>query len=140
MRTNTDVTIYNRISGTESYQRTALINPSGAKSALWENRKAINTLRSGGNTAVDQAVIYIPFGLKANYKSPKDWQALEDKEGFWTLQNGDIIVKGLVEDVIDPSFKPTTLKAKYDDVLVISSVDTMDFGSLSMQHWKVSAK
>lgn len=142
MRTNSDLTIYNRVPKTEDYLRTALAGASGRKAAQWENRKAINVLRSGGASNADQAVIYIPFSLKATYKTPKQWQALsaEEKSEYWTLQNGDLIVKGVVDDVIEAGFTASQLKAKYDDVLVISSIDTMDFGSAALQHFKVSAK
>ncbi len=61
---------------------------------------------------------------------------------------GDVAVKGIVADeihaaVVDPpaaAFSLSDLKAKYDDVLVLSSVDTMDEGSANMQHWKLSGK
>jgi hypothetical protein len=115
----------------------------------WENRKNSNVHRTGGNIASDQATIYIPFSLGANYLSPKTWQALLVKTGKFTFQVGDVIVKGSILDeihdaVVGPpavtAFTLTNLKSKYDDVLVISSVDEMDMGSLSMQHWKLSAK
>jgi hypothetical protein len=34
----------------------------------------------------------------------------------------------------------TDLKAKYDDVLTITSVDTFDNGSDYMRHWRAGAK
>ncbi len=134
MRTNCDLTIYNcyLVNGAETYQRTVI------QRVMWENRKARNVLASGGNLAADQAVVYIPLARGLAYLAPKAW--LANKSGHWTLQVGDVIVKGLVTDTIGPSFTISALKAKYDDVLVISSVDTMDMGSASLQHWKVSAK
>lgn len=132
MQTNADVTVYNKIAGTEIYQRTQI------RDITWENRKAANVIQSG-LLAADQAVIYIPFALGANYRSPKAWQALGTKTGFWTLQVGDYVVKGLVEDEITGGFTISSLKAKYDDVLQIKSVDTMDSGSVVMRHWQVGA-
>lgn len=144
MRTNCDITIYNKsvVAGVESYQRTQI------KAVEWENRKAANVLASGGNIAADQATIYIPFARNADYAGPKTWQALISKTGKWTLQVGDYVVKGLVTDEIhaaivsppSPAFTMTNLRAKYDDVLQVSSVDVMDMGSLSMQHWKLGCK
>jgi hypothetical protein len=138
MRTNTGITVYNRyiVSGVETWQRTQI------PAVEWENRKASNTLASGGNMASDSASIFIPFLCSGheNYAAPKAFQALVSKSGKWTLQIGDFVVKGLVTDSVGVSFTMSQLKAKYDDCLQISSVDTMDMGSLSLQHWKVSAK
>ncbi len=146
MRTNADVTIYNQYidatTRSPKFQRTQI------KEVAWENRKAANILRSGMISA-DQATIFIPYARRLNYLGPKAWQALTTKTGKWTIQEGDIIVKGLVSDeiheaVVGPpavaAFTVTMLKAKYDDVLVVTSVDPMLSGSLSMQHWKVGAK
>lgn len=138
MKTNADLTIYNKYTDpttrTEKYQRTQV------RRVAWENSKASNVLQTGGQIAADQATLYIPFQRGANYLKPKAWQALTTKTGKWTIQEGDLIVKGLVSDTISSSFTPTALKAKYDDVLVISSVDTMDAGSPAMHHWQVGAK
>ena len=134
MRINSNLTLYNRaiVGGVETWQRTAILG------VLWENRKAVNVLASGGNIAADQASIYIPISRGSLYLTPRLWNA--SKTGHWTLQAGDLVVKGLVTDTLGPSFTPTALKAKYDDVLTVSSVDTMDFGSANLRHWKVSAK
>ncbi len=132
MKTNCDVTLYNKING-ENYQRTEIYG------VQWENRKAVNVIQSG-LTAADQAVIYIPFSSKSGYEKPKDWQGLIDKAGKWTLQNGDYIAKGIVMDEISSTFTITKLKAKYDDVLAISSIDTQDYGSAALQHWQLGGK
>lgn len=138
MRTNANLTIYNKyvdsVTRAEKYQRTQI------KAVFWENRKAANTLRTGGQIAADQARIFIPFQRGGNYVKAKAWQALSAKTNNWTLQEGDVIVKGLVTDEIGTGFTVTALKAKYDDVLMISAVDTQDAGSATMQHWQVGAK
>lgn len=134
MRTNTGCTIYNLyiVSGAECYQRTQL------SAVAWQNRKAANVIASG-LLAADSATVYIPLALGVSYLKPLTWQALSVKTGYWTLAVGDVIVKGLVTDEITGGFTMTDLKAKYDDVVTIHSVDTMDAGSLSMQHWQVGA-
>jgi hypothetical protein len=136
MKTFHDMTVFNKYtaSGAEAYQRTQI------EGVNWENRKASNVLRTGGTIAADQAVVYIPFARDADYLDPKAWNALSSKTGKWTLAVGDYIVKGLVTDTIGASFTITALKAKYDDVLQVTSVDKMDMGSLALRHWKVSAK
>lgn len=144
MRTNSDMTIFNRyvVGGSEKYQRTQIVD------VAWEDRKNSNVLSTGGNIAADQATVYIPFARGTNYLSPKTWQALSVKTGKFTFQPGDVIVTGLVSDeihdaVVSPpsaAFTVSSLKTKYDDVLVISTVDEMDIGSVNMRHWKLSAK
>ena len=145
LQTNSDVTLYNRYlsSGAEKYQRTVITG------VAWENRKAANVLASGGNIASDQVAVYIPLARGAAYVAPKAWLALSSKTGYWTLNVGDVIVRGAVTDeiheaVVGPpavaAFRLSDLKAKYDDVLAITSVDAMDMGSPSMQHWQVGAK
>jgi len=130
MQVNADITIYNKISGTEQYQRTQISD------VVWENRKVVNVIQSGLLSA-DQATIYIPFKRGENYLAPKTWQALITKTGRWTLQVGDFIVNGLITDEIGTGFTITALKKKYDDVLIIKSVDTMNMGSAAMRHWQL---
>ena len=76
----------------------------------------------------------------ADYLKPKAWQALVTKTGNWTLQEGDVIVRGEVTDNITTEYKLSDLRAEYDDVVVISSVDAMDQGSPNVQHWEVGCK
>lgn len=137
MKTNCDVTLYNKYidpdNRTDKYQRTEI------RGVFWENRKAANVIKSG-LLAADQASIYISFAVGTNHLDPVEWQALEDKTGKWTLQVGDYIVKGIVTDEVSSTFTITKLKAKYDDVLAISSIDTQDYGSASMRHWQLGGK
>lgn len=134
MRTNCSITIYNKhiVAGVETYQRTQILEVE------WENRKAANVIKSG-LLAADQATIFIPFARGTNYLTPKVWLALTVKTGKWTLAAGDYIVKGLVADEIITGFTMTSLKAKYDDVLQVKSVDTKDMGSTNMRHWQIGA-
>lgn len=137
MRVNADLTLYNKYvdSATrmEKWQRTQIPD------VFWENRKAANVIKSGMLEA-DQASIYILFQRGANYLSPTEWQTLVTKTGKWTLQIGDVVVKGLITDEITTIFTMTDLKAKHNDVLSITSIDFMDSGSPAMQHWQVGAK
>lgn len=136
MITNTSLTLYNTY-----YDTVAKINKWQRKAipaVMWENRKATNVLATGGQAAADQARIFIP--RQAGYVGPASWKALAVKTGSWTLQEGDLIVKGTVTDALSSAFTPSQLKAKYNDVLMITSVDDNDMGSASMQHWQIGAK
>ena len=134
MRTNADITLFNQyvdpLTKTECWSRTPI------RQVQWESRKAASKLAGGGEIANDEAFIFIPFQRGADYLQPLAWQALLNKAGKWTLQKGDVIVLGLVED----EATPTELKKRYDDVVSINQVDTMNFGSMHLRHWQVGAK
>lgn len=149
MKTNAEATLYNKYinptTRADEFQRTVL------PAVYWENRRAVNKIASGGDIKADKALIMIPQSEGDDYLDPVAWQALADKTGKWTLQPGDMIVRGKVTDeitdeVIDelteevtPAFTVSDLKRKYDDVLNITSVDWMNAGSDRMKHWEVGA-
>ena len=56
----------------------------------------------------------------------------EEKRGFFTLKEDDIIVKGIV--ALD-EISLEAINSNYEEKMVIKSVDTFDFGNL--QHWQV---
>ncbi len=136
MRTNADLTIYNKYvsSGVEKWQRTVIAD------VAWENRKAANVIATGGNIQANSARVFIPFARGTDYLKPIAWLALVSKTGKWTLQEGDVVVKGSVSDSITDAFTISSLKAKYDDVFSVASVDEMISGSKSMWHWNVGLR
>lgn len=132
MKTNSDVTLYNKylVERVETYQRAEIYD------VAWEQRHARSKQDSD-----DLATVFIPMARAANYLKPREWQALDSKAGRWTLQVGDVIVKGIVEDeLVANVLTLSALKRLYDDVLVISSVDTRDYGTSGMQHFEIGAK
>jgi hypothetical protein len=131
MQTNTDITLYNKylVGRVETWQRVQI------EDVHWEQRHARE-----GNEDNDFTLVFIPFARGTSYLKPREWQA-SGKTGYWTLQIGDVIVKGLVSDeLVAGTFTLSNLKAAYDDVLVIASVDTRDYGSSNLQHWEVTAR
>ena len=135
MRTNADITIYNRYfdkaTRLDKYQRTILYG------VFWDERKAVNRLQSGLEDA-DKVTIIIPFTVATDkkYAPPKEFEKLEDKTGYFTLQEGDRVVKGAIDFEI--TGKVSDLDKEYEAFTIIS-VDTKDFGSLHMRHWEVGA-
>ena len=131
MQTNTDCTIYNKylVGRVDTFQRVQILN------VHWEQRHARE-----GNQDNDFTLVFIPFARGTAYLAPREWQALTSKTGKWTLQIGDVIVKGLITNEIVGTFTLSDLKRTYDDVLVIASVDTRDFGSSNMQHWELTCR
>ena len=134
---NGHITLYNKYTDaatrTEKYQRTVIYD------VVWESTKAVSG-RSTGVLASNVATIFIPMQRGANYLKPKAWRALSDKSGKWTLQEGDVIVRGVATDEIEGAYTITSLRAEYDEVVTVTSVDAMDQGSANVQHWEVGAK
>ncbi len=149
---NSDLTIYNVY--TDATTRSQKYQRSGIRGVVWTSAKAVY-VAGVGLVKANVATILIPFAAGADYLSPVAWDALTDKTGKWTLRDGDVITRGIVADELTdggeivpdtdpeeltPPFTLTMLKAKYDDVLVIASVDAFDQGSANLRHWKVGAK
>lgn len=140
---NGDITIYNKYTDStrkEKYQRTVV------RDVVWQAASAVYVAGSGLVRA-NTAFVMIPFARGTAYLAPKAWQAA--KSGKWTLQEGDVIVRGAVTNeitdaVVGPpavdAFTMTNLRALYDDVVVITNVGAMDEGSPNMQHWEVDCK
>lgn len=132
MRTNTDITIFNRY----VQNRVVKYKKSYIHNVHWEDRKGANIMQSG-LVSSDSSTVFIPFSSVPEYVKPKEF--IEKVQGI-TLQVEDIIVKGLIEENLENEISIKTLESKYDDVRVITTVDTKDFGSEHMQHWEVGAK
>lgn len=131
MRTNSDITVFNkyRVANIDTWQQTQISD------VAWEQRHARSQFDSD-----DLATVFVPLARGDDYLNPRVWQALSSKTGKWTLQVGDVIAKGLITFDLSASFPLGVLKAAYDDVLVITSVDTYDYGSASLQHFRIGAK
>ena len=131
MRTNSDITVFNkyRVANVDTWQQTQISD------VAWEQRHARSQFDSD-----DLATVFVPLARGDDYLNPRVWQALSSKTGKWTLQVGDVIAKGLITFDLSASFPLGVLKAAYDDVLVITSVDTYDYGSASLQHFRIGAK
>lgn len=135
MYTNTGCTIYNRYTDKdtrlETYKRTYLQN------VFWNSIAGISKIKNGIENS-DQAKIIIPFSVTSDsaYLKPKEFKTLTIKEGYFTFSANDKIAKGEIPENV--SMKE--LENLYDDVLNITSVDTLDYGSSEMRHWEVLAK
>lgn len=117
MLTNADCTVYNKTitAGAESWSSRQVT------AVLWQNEHAAR-VTPFGTLAADSVTVYI---------------ATSHDNG--TINEGDILVKGKVSDVVGPSFTPTQLLAKYPaESFTVRSVDRIDFGSKARYHRKVS--
>ncbi|MBW8383960.1 MAG: hypothetical protein K0M69_15755 [Youngiibacter sp.] len=129
------LTIYNKhvdqIKRLEAFQRTVI------HSIHWEDTKATAKVNQGTHSD-DKAFIVIPFdAISSNsYVTPRVFETLPDKTGYYTLAPGDRIVNG--ETTFEVSGSSDLDKQL--DALTITGVDTFDTGCLHMRHWEVSAK
>lgn len=108
-----------------------------------EKRKAVNVIKSGLENA-SSGTVYIPIenleSEEKEYISPKRYQKIaKDKlENYYTLQVGDLAVRGIVDYTINEKHTITMLKNSYDDVFEVISVDDKLKGGLP--HWEVALK
>lgn len=139
MVTNADITLYNKVydrdTGTNRYYRTVL------KGVNWQDTTAVQPTDKGIVSA-DVAEIYIPFTAETEkqFRKPKNFVKETEKTGFFTVEAGDLVVRGIVEDELTSAKDEERLKNAYDDVRVIAVVETNDNGSPEMQHWNVTAE
>lgn len=139
MVTNADITLYNKVydrdTGTNRYYRTVL------KGVNWQDTTAVQPTDKGIVSA-DVAEIYIPFAVETEkqFRKPKNFVQEPEKAGFFTIEAGDLVVRGIVENELTSAKDEERLKNAYDDVRTIAVVETNDNGSLEMQHWKVTAE
>lgn len=130
----TDITMYNKVieDRKEKWVYTQL------KGVFFDEAKAQN-VRTSGITSADALNLVIPFdveviGENKEYKEPKMFQ--ENIQNAWTIQKGDLVVKGLVDMEI---ISQKDLENNFDDVYIINTVDAKLFGSRHMWHWEVGA-
>lgn len=142
MMTNADITVYNRqfdkVQDKYIYLRTYL------KGVNWQDSKGIRIAESGV-VSDDRTRIFIPLDVDAEdkqYKKPKTYKRMDDKSLFYTLDNEDIVVKGIIDFDLtgNPGENVSSLQAKYDDVMVITEVIDNRYGSRIIQHFELEVK
>ena len=92
----------------------------------------------GGLVAANKATVRIPEGADAGgkaYADPITYANAEDVSGLWTLQNGDVIVKGDASATVNPT--PAKLKAAYADCVTVLGV-TDNRRAPNAPHWRVT--
>ncbi|WP_300902240.1 hypothetical protein [uncultured Clostridium sp.] len=140
---NSDITLYNKYFDKNDkiikYKRTNII---GVNYKISDIANSLSTQK--GPSDKNEVIIYIPFSITKDYKSylnPKSYEKLSDNEknNYFTLNNGDIIVKGIIDLELtgDKGSNLKYLNESFDNVSTVSKVITYDCGSDYMKHWKV---
>jgi hypothetical protein len=134
MNTNADITIfnkhYNEDTRLDEWQHTQI------RSVNWYGKQAVS-VGDNGLVSVDQYIIRIPLSSAPDGKTfvaPDVYAGTASSvlAGFWTLQNGDTVTRGLV-DTDDP-------KDVTNEHFLITGWSDNRRGSLIMQHWRVDGK
>lgn len=93
----------------------------------------------GGLIAASKATIRIPEEADTggkDYSDPLTYAAAEDVTEMWTLQPGDIIVKGEADTT--QTWTPAKLKAAYSECVTVLTV-TDNRRAPNAPHWRVTA-
>ena len=92
----------------------------------------------GGLVAANKATIRIPVEAKAPgkvYTDPISYKGADSVAGLWTLQQGDIIVRGDGSATQSPT--PAALKKAFADCVTVLSV-TDNQRAPNAPHWRVT--
>ena len=134
MRTNSDITVYNK-----HYNKTTRLDEwfyTQIPAVHWQGKQAVN-VDSKGLSAASVYTVRIPASSAPpgkKYVMPSDYTAADSSAlaGLWTLQNGDIVARGLI-DTPDPK------NIAVEHFTVTGWADNR-YGSESLQHWRVDGK
>lgn len=134
MITNAAITIYNLAhKGTrnEKWARTVIKNVS------WYGGQKV-TVGDKGLFSADSYTVRIPIESAPQGKvfvSPDEFATLDETglNRHWTLQNGDLVLRGIGKDIIQP--KEITEKSQ---LFIVTGWSDNRRGGL--QHWKVEGK
>lgn len=134
MITNADITIYNlahKETRNEHWVRTII------RGVSWHGGQKV-TVTDKGLLSANAYTVRIPLLSAPNGKIfvvPEEFAVLEDDvlNGFWTLQNGDLILRGEGPEISQP--KEVTKRSQA--FLVTGWADNRRGG---LQHWKVEGK
>ena len=131
MTTNTKMCVFNKYT---DENKNVIFKKHIIEHVFWDDSKAVNLNRGYDNA--DDVNVFIPKQQNdmSSYVEPKEYKSLNK----WTLQAGDIIVKGDVREKEVSGIKELT--TKYDNVFTISLVDDKDIGSSNMHHFEIRGK
>ena len=130
MITNADITIYNREYVPD--KRTDIWHRTVIRNAWFHTENKVQQTDSGLKSN-DVCKIRIPEGSpEKEYLDPESYAAAESKDGYWTIQEDDIVVKGECPYEIA---KPADLKQLHKRYFKITSWSDNRFGG--SPHWRI---
>lgn len=140
MITNADITIFNKRYVRE--ERTEKFVATQIKGVSFYSRKGTSSGNQDRN-AKDTYTIRIPDTADTSgkaYAEQMEYSGMDDEKfpGYWTVQRGDIIVRGLSE--LEEATE-TELKQSYSDVITVTNfTDNRSRCSDCMMHWRIGGE
>lgn len=140
MITNADITIYNR--RYEKADRTEKFVATRIRGVSFYTRKGVT---SGGQSLSGENTHTIRIPVDADmeektYVPQKEYEAMDDEKaaGYWTLQPGAIIVRG-ISDL--ETATETELKERFQDVVLVTDfTDNRDRCTEQNRHWRIGGE
>ena len=115
------------------YAKTATANVytrTVVSEVMWQAQKVANMAKSGLVDS-DKAIVWVPFIMMDG----------TNRSALLSFKAGDFLVPGVASDQMTSStFTPTMLLAKYPNAVQVRTVDTKNYGPLSMQHVVLGGK
>lgn len=140
MITNADITIFNKRYVRE--ERTEKFVATQIKGVSFYSRKGTSSGNQDRNPK-DAYTIRIPDTADTSgkaYAEQMEYSCMDDEifPGYWTIQRGDIIVRGLSE--LEEATE-TELKQSYPDVITVTNfTDNRGRCSTCMMHWRIGGE
>ena len=139
MNTNADITIYNKwfnkATRLDEWKRVPV------KGVNWYGGQAV-TVTDNGLQSADTYTVRIPITSAPPGRAfalPEDWAACAAGAlgQLWTLQAGDIVVRGLIDEDIE---KAADVTGKYGQCFMVTGWKDNRRGSPAIQHWRIDGK
>ena len=126
MMTNTKMSVFNKY--TEPFTKNVSFKKHVIENVFWDDSNGVNL--DHGYDKADKVNVYIPKDKNdmSEYVNPKQYNGSQ-----WTLNNGDFIIKGEVQESEVLGIKDLSAY----EVFTITMVDDKDFGSPNMQHFEI---
>lgn len=126
MITNADMTIYSQ--KIDPKTKFAIYIPTQIQNVYWYTDQRMEVDQNGVHSACVYKVRIPEESVShLNYTDFLTWNSLDDANGYWTIQKGDIVVKGLVDDEISAA---SDLFKKYSQVFRINTYSDNRIGGL----------
>lgn len=115
------ITLINRLDAKHATLKQDVYYATIIHGCMWFEQFARATTSSG--TVIPSTVhkVQIPEAAKANYKPYRDWRKEESREEFFTLRDGDYIIRGVVEEPITADTVRTIVSDYEPDVFQVKA-------------------
>lgn len=129
------VTVYN--ARVDPGTRAEVYAPTVLRGVGWRC-ETLSAVADNGLRAANRFVLRIPGDVDAGeraYAEPGDYREAADASGLWTLQKGDVIVRGEADEALSPA----QLRERFGEGRLLTVLGVTDNRSApNGKHWKVT--